>query len=117
MTVDRVAIVTGAASGIGRAAVELLARRGFGVVAVDLDDERLGWTHAHENIVPIAGDVCSKTLNARAVATAVDRFGRLDASVLNAGIPSSGDLVDGPLDAFDRAIEVNVRAVLLGIRA
>jgi 3-oxoacyl-[acyl-carrier protein] reductase len=114
---ERVTIVTGAASGIGRAAAELLACRGYGVVAVDLDEERLGWTRTNENIVPLAGDVCSKTLNARAVATAVDRFGRLDASVLNAGIPSSGDLIDSPLDAFDRTIEVNVRAVLLGIRA
>lgn len=114
---DRVTIVTGAASGIGRATGELLAAGGASVVAVDLDVERLSWASKHEQIAVVAGDVCSAELNAEAVSVALRRFGRLDASVLNARIPVSGDLVDGPIDAFDRSFEVNVRAVLLGIRA
>lgn len=114
---ERVAIVTGAASGIGRATTEMLASRGFGVIAVDLDADRLGWTTGDEHIVAVAGDVCAEELNERAVVAAVERFGRLDAAVLNAGVPAGGDLVTGSLDAFDRAMDVNVRAVLLGIRA
>ncbi|MEO5902181.1 MAG: glucose 1-dehydrogenase [Ilumatobacteraceae bacterium] len=114
---DRVAIVTGAASGIGRAAAELLVAQGGSVVAVDLDVERLAWATHDERIVVLAGDVCSPETNAEMVATALEHFGRLDAVALNAGIPMSGDLVDLPIERFDRVMEVNVRAVLLGIRA
>ncbi len=117
MSTPRVAIVTGAASGIGRATAELLVERGYGVVAVDVDAERLSWSAGNEMIAVVAGDVRSEALNMSAVATALEIFGRLDATVLNAGVPASGDLIEGGLDSFDRSIEINVRAVLLGIRA
>jgi meso-butanediol dehydrogenase/(S,S)-butanediol dehydrogenase/diacetyl reductase len=113
----RVAVVTGAASGIGRSLVELLVRQGASVVAVDLSAEQLGWTEGRESIASVVGDVCLEATNLAAVDTAVGRFGRLDAIALNAGIPASGDIIDLPIERFDRAIEVNVRAVLLGIRA
>jgi 3-oxoacyl-[acyl-carrier protein] reductase len=111
----RVVVVTGAASGIGRALVEHLVGAGASVVAVDLT---AGGPHeAGEHLAIVTGDVTDPALNDTAVRTAVDRFGRLDAIALNAGIPASGDLLDLPLEVFDRAIEVNVRAVVLGIRA
>jgi 3-oxoacyl-[acyl-carrier protein] reductase len=113
----RVAIVTGAASGIGRSLCELLVADGARVVAVDLSSAALAWADGDDRIVPLVGDVTSPHTNAAAVAAAQERFGRLDAIALNAGIPMSGDLVDMPIERFDRAIEVNVRAVLLGIRA
>jgi meso-butanediol dehydrogenase/(S,S)-butanediol dehydrogenase/diacetyl reductase len=113
----RVAIVTGAASGIGRATVELLVHEGASVVAVDLDAEALGWAVGHEAIATEVGDVTNDELNHSMVASALDRFGHVDALVLNAGIPTSGDLLELPMERFDRAIDVNVRAVLLGIRA
>lgn len=113
----RVAIVTGAASGIGRSATELIVAAGGSVVAVDLDESALGWADGDDRIATIAGDVTSEELNRAAVELAVERFGRLDAAAFNAGIPTSGDLLDLPIEAFDRCIEVNVRAVVLGIRA
>ena len=113
----RVAAVTGAASGIGRAAVELLVEQGYGVVAVDLDRARFDWAESTDAIAIVTGDVCLTETNTAMVAAAVDTFGRLDVVALNAGIPMSGDLLDLPIEKFDRAIEVNVRAVLLGIRA
>lgn len=113
----RVALVTGAASGIGRAVVELIVSEGGSVVAVDLDDTRLAWAAERPDIATVAGDVCAEDLNRTAVDTALARFGRLDAAVLNAGIPASGDLIEMPIEQFDRAFAVNVRAVLLGIRA
>jgi len=108
----RVAIVTGAASGIGRAVVDQLAADGASVIAVDLTEPTGG-----DGVFGLAGDVTDPATSARAVTAALDRFGRLDAIALNAGIPASGNLLDLPLEVFDRVIEVNVRAVVIGMRA
>ncbi|CAN5427582.1 SDR family oxidoreductase [soil metagenome] len=113
----RVVVVTGAASGIGRATAELLVAEGASVVAVDVDADALRWANDHERIATEVGDVTDEALNHRMVASALDRFGHLDAVALNAGIPASGDLLTLPMERFDRAIEVNVRAVVLGMRA
>jgi meso-butanediol dehydrogenase / (S,S)-butanediol dehydrogenase / diacetyl reductase len=114
----RVAVVTGAASGIGRCAVERIVAEGGRVVAVDLDRSTLNWAAVYDDRVAICvGDVASADDNARAVAIALDKFGRLDACVLNAGMSMSGDIVTMDLAAFDRVMEVNVRGALLGMRA
>lgn len=112
----RVAIVTGAASGIGRAAVERFVAEGASVVAVDRAEE-LSWAENNVRIVMCGGDVTDEACNANAVRTAVERFGRLDVLVCNAGIPMSGDLLSLPMSDFDRVMDVNVRAVVLGVRA
>ncbi|MFK7919319.1 MAG: SDR family NAD(P)-dependent oxidoreductase [Ilumatobacter sp.] len=115
---NRVTIVTGAASGIGRAAVERLVEQGGSVVAVDRSADSFDWLDSdQERVAVVAGDVTDPATNEAAVATAVERFGRLDAAVFNAGVSMGGDLLDLPLEQFDRAIDVNVRAVVLGIRA
>ena len=113
----QVALVTGAASGIGRATVERIVAAGGAAVAMDLDGDRLGWTEGQERIAALAGDVCSEKSNADGVALAEDRFGRLDALVLNAGLPALGSIEDLPLEQFDRVVEVNLKGPLLGIRA
>lgn len=111
---ERVAIVTGGASGIGRAVVERLRRSGGSVVVVDRD---AGDLVDGPSLRILIGDVTSADVNESAVALAEDAFGGLDAVVLNAGVAASGDIVDLPIEVFDRTWEVNVRAVLLGIRA
>ena len=116
----RVAIVTGAASGIGRATVERLTAHGTSVVAVDRAADGLDWIEQSEfadRILAVAGDVTEPDVNLEAVAGALDRFGRLDGAVFNAGVSMGGDLLDLPMEEFDRSIAVNVRAVALGIRA
>jgi len=110
----RVAIVTGGASGIGRAAVDALVAGGARVVAVDLQVDGVSESN---DIAVLAGDVTDPDTNAAAVALAMERFGRLDAVAFNAGVPMSGDLLDLPIEQFDRCLEVNVRAVVIGLRA
>lgn len=117
MSSSRVSIVTGAASGIGRAVVERLVQRGEQVVAVDRPGDALDSLGSRGVVEVVAGDVTDETVNAEAVRVAESVFGGLDAVVLNAGVPASGDIVELPLEVFDRTWEVNVRGVLLGIRA
>lgn len=112
----RVALVTGGASGIGAAVVERLVGSGCSVVVVDRDYS--GFSVGERSAVrTVEGDVTDEAVNDEAVRLAVEEFGGLDVAVLNAGIVATGDLVDLPLDVFDRTWEVDVRAVLLGIRA
>lgn len=117
MVFEHVAIVTGAASGIGLATVGLLRERGYAVVAVDLGAEQLAVFQGDEAVATLAGDVTDEAVNHAAVALAEERFGGLDAVVLNAGVRGSGDIVTMDLDVFDRAIDVNLRAAMLGMRA
>jgi len=113
---DRVGIVTGAASGIGRAAVEALVAAGTSVVAVDR--EPIDWADSlGDRVAVVVGDVTDPQTNADAVDSALELFGRLDIAVFNAGVSMGGDLLELPLDRFDRAIDVNVRAVAIGLRA
>lgn len=113
----RVAIVTGAGSGIGRATAELLVDQGASVVACDLTDKALSWTAGNKSIAAAAGDVTDPDLNETLVSLAEERFGGLDAVALNAGVSMSGSITELPLESYDRAMDVNVRAVALGIRA
>ncbi|HEU5302190.1 MAG TPA: SDR family oxidoreductase [Acidimicrobiia bacterium] len=116
---EKSALVTGAASGIGRASVERLRRDGWSVVAVDVDAARLGWVDDLDDpgVVAHVSDVATETGNARAVARAVEEFGGLHALVLNAAVGSSGSLESQPLSELDRVLEVNLRGVVLGVRA
>nr|WP_221375022.1 glucose 1-dehydrogenase [Actinoplanes polyasparticus] len=116
----KVAIVTGAAGGIGAATARRLAEEGAHVVAVDLDEERL---RKIAESLPTEGhwvraDVSAEDEVAAYVRTAVERFGRVDLHHLNAGIPGSfAALPELSVNEFDRVMAVNVRGVFLGVRA
>lgn len=112
-----VAVVTGAASGIGRATVELLVARGGRVVAVDLDEGALAGLSDDPRVRTLGGDVTDEATNHAAVALAEEEWGRLDVVVLNAGVRGSGRIDTVDLDVFDRSIDVNLRSAVLGMRA
>ncbi|MGA0838561.1 MAG: SDR family NAD(P)-dependent oxidoreductase [Pseudomonadales bacterium] len=116
----RTAIVTGAASGIGRAAVERILELGGRIVAVDLVSADAGWiaelADTGKPIVFLAGDVTEPATNAAAV-EAAEPLGGVDAVLLNAGLPVNGTLESVTMEAFDRVLAVNLRAVVLGVRA
>jgi NAD(P)-dependent dehydrogenase (short-subunit alcohol dehydrogenase family) len=119
-----VAVVTGAGSGLGRALVDRFIAEGARVVAVDRAEDRVGQVQsAHgTRVAGVVADVTTIEGNQRAVATAVDRLGRLDTFVANAGMFDYGaSLLATPADALERAFDevfaVNVKAYLLGAKA
>ena len=97
---SRTAIVTGAASGIGRAIAQRLIDDGFDVLAVDLKpaDDGPG--------VPHAADLTTREGNRGAVEAAIEHFGRLDAIVPNAGFQHVSPVAEFPEDRWDGLIGV-----------
>jgi 3alpha(or 20beta)-hydroxysteroid dehydrogenase len=117
---DRIVLVTGAANGIGLAAVELFLESGCKIVAFDADVAglaALGKTFAGKPLVAVNGDVASSADWVRAIDAAKTAFGGLDALFNNAGISGArSSILTYPEDEFDRVIAVNVRGVFLGIK-
>jgi NAD(P)-dependent dehydrogenase (short-subunit alcohol dehydrogenase family) len=112
----RVAIITGAGSGIGLAAAKRVLALGGRVVAVDLDEKGLAWAEGASGVRRVAGDVTLEATNAQAVAAA-QQLGGVNALMLNAGLPATGAIDQLDLATFDRVMDVNLRAVVLGVRA
>lgn len=125
-----VAIVTGAARGIGAAVCRSLRADGYDIVAVDIcsNDERLDYelgteselrALAHEvDGVAVIGDVSAQATNDEAVRVALEEFGGVDAAVACAGVIAGAvPLWEISDDAFDVLFDVNVRAVMALARA
>lgn len=104
----RRAIVTGAASGIGRASAELFASEGAQVLAVDRPSADL--TFDNPAIVALGQDISEDGAPAAIVAKAVEAFGGLDIVYNNAGVSGSTPVGETSDEAFDRQIAVNLRA-------
>ncbi|HWX97281.1 MAG TPA: SDR family NAD(P)-dependent oxidoreductase, partial [Solirubrobacteraceae bacterium] len=111
----KVALVTGAARGIGFATAGRLVSRGASVVVVDLDQEgcALAAAQLHDSrAIGLAGDVTDRAAMQRAVAAAVDRFGGLDVVVANAGVASRVATFRAiSSESFERVLDVNLMGV------
>jgi len=111
-------LLTGAASGIGRATAELLAAEGAHVLAVDRDGEGLEELgRLMREVEPVVGDLADEHDIERIVREAVARRERLDILVNNAGLGFVGDLVSTSTQQWDETFAVNVRAPFLLCRA
>jgi len=108
-----VAIVTGAASGIGRATAELFAAEGARVLAVDLSP----FTLEANGIETLAQDVAMPDAGIRIVKAALDAFGQLDIIMNNAGVAFGAPLETFPDDYWDKTMAVNVTAQFKLVRA
>ena len=111
----KVAIVTGAASGIGRAITEMLVSRGAFVVAEDVNPSVAEM--AGSNVAPLIADISEDGSAEKAVALAIERFGRLDILVNNAGIIINKLVVDMTRSDWEKIMSVNVTGAFLHCRA
>ena len=115
---DKVAVVTGAAQGLGRACAECMAAEGAKIVVSDMNAQ------GGESVVAairdaggeacfIACDVGEKAQVEALIAGAVAAYGRVDSAVANAGIVKFGDFLDLPEEDFDAVLRVNLKGVFL----
>ncbi|MFO0890145.1 MAG: glucose 1-dehydrogenase [Isosphaeraceae bacterium] len=114
----KVAVITGAGSGIGEATVRVFLEAGARVVAVDVNREL---TRIFEGIAPaqlrcVVGDVGHESTSAESVATALDAFGRIDVMICNAGIALPNPIHETTPEQWDRVMDVNVKAIFLAAR-
>ena len=117
----RSAVITGAANGIGRATAELFAVEGARLVAADVDAERL-----HElcdtleargvEVVAVDGDVSRPEDAKRMIRAAVERYGRLEVLVANAGIIPLLNIVDATPDDWDEVMAIDGRGMFLSCK-
>jgi NAD(P)-dependent dehydrogenase (short-subunit alcohol dehydrogenase family) len=113
----KVAIVTGAGSGIGRVAVDLFAAEGARVVVVDLAEGPAEDAARAVDGVAVAGDVADPAVWDRALAAATT-LGGLDLVHLNAGVYGfTGPIEELPVEVYRRTVDTNVGGVVLGVRA
>jgi NAD(P)-dependent dehydrogenase (short-subunit alcohol dehydrogenase family) len=117
---DKIAVITGGAGGIGRAAGKLFAEEGARVLLVDINEAAL-----QDAVQTIGSNIASYAVAdstqpeqvQRFVNAAVERYGGIDIFLANAGIEGVVQSIpDYPIDMFDRVMAVNVRAVWLGLK-
>jgi NAD(P)-dependent dehydrogenase (short-subunit alcohol dehydrogenase family) len=114
--VNKVAVVTGASSGIGRASAQVFVENGFDVVAVGRNESELG--HLKESAKESSGSItvhlADLTLHSqidRLASDVIDKFGQIDVLVNAAGIIKNGTIENTTLDEWDKMLDINLRSV------
>jgi len=119
--VGKVAVVTGAARGIGRAIAQRLLTEGAKVVVSDIDAEKLTETAAElgsaERVLSLRADVASRLEVVQLIDAAIQHFGALDIMVNNAGIAPVVDFLDVTEELLERVLSINLKGAFYGTQA
>ena len=110
---DKVAVITGAAQGIGYACAERFIAEGAKVMISDVNAEKLAESAKRLGAAYEAADAGLKADADRLVKRTIERFGRIDILVSNAGVTSLADFLDVTEEEFDRVIRVNLKSQFL----
>jgi NAD(P)-dependent dehydrogenase (short-subunit alcohol dehydrogenase family) len=114
----KVAVVTGAGSGIGRAAATLFAREGAALAVLDVNADAAAETakqiaEAGGKAVAVAADVADRAAVGGAFAEVISEYGRVDVLYNNAGVNSKGSVIDATDDDWGRSFAVNAKGTFL----
>ena len=113
----KVAVITGAGSGMGRSAAAVFVREGARVLAVDISgQEEETAAELGDAVVAQRCDMTDEAQVEAAFARALEVFGRVDAVCNSAGIAGAGALADVTMEEYDRMLDVDLRGVLLGTK-
>lgn len=120
--VGKVAVVTGAGSGIGKALAERFVDEGMKVVLADLDEVRLRSVEAQltevgGDVFPVVVDTALEESVQALAAKALDRYGAAHVLCNNAGVVGTGDPWTGPMSVWEWVVGINLYGVIHGIRA
>ncbi|MDC3309578.1 SDR family NAD(P)-dependent oxidoreductase [bacterium] len=117
---DKVAIVTGGASGLGKAIVEMLLSSNAKVVVLDINQDSLNTLNESENILKIACDLTKEDEIISAISKIIEQFSKIDILVNNAGILYSEPLINiaskekrHSIDSWQKVIDINLTAPFL----
>lgn len=111
---DKVCIITGAASGIGRATAKLFIEEGAFLIISDIDEEGLKETYqqlenAEKRVSSMTVDVRKPEQVREMIEFAIDKYGRIDVLIVNAGVVRVGPIDDFPDEDYDLLIDVNLK--------
>jgi NAD(P)-dependent dehydrogenase (short-subunit alcohol dehydrogenase family) len=113
----KVAVITGAGSGMGRASTEVFVREGAKVLAADISGRQDETAQAvGDAVVPFRVDVSDEASIEAMFAAALEAFGRVDAVLNVAGIGAHSALADTTVDEYERVMAVNLKGVMLGTK-
>ncbi len=114
---NKVAVITGAGSGMAKASVKVFVREGAKVVAADISGAEVDTAKEIDgDVLPVHCDVTQEADVEALMATAVKEFGRIDAVLNVAGVADGDQLVELDMAMYDRLMDVNLRGVFLGMK-
>ncbi|WP_298979794.1 acetoin reductase [uncultured Psychrobacter sp.] len=121
-TESKVAVITGSAAGLGNSIATRLAEDGFKIVLHDIDEDNLKQAEqtlkdTGFEVTAVVGDVANRDDQFNLVKQAVDKFGRIDVFVNNAGVESVAPFLEIEEQEVDKLFNINVKGVIFGTQA